>query len=138
MGIVAWENFFIVHIKEIDEQHHKIVDFTNEIYDKLNSATTVDLSAFDDIFDQLREHADLHFGTEERYFAKFQYPEANVHIAEHNKIKDRIMDLKTRFLAARNQDIIFEALKLLDDWLLVHIMEYDQKYVKLFHEHGLK
>jgi len=137
MGRVAWEKFYSVHIKEIDEQHQKLIDFTNEIYDNLEKPTFT-LEEFDGFFDKLREFADWHFGTEERYFAKFGYEDATKHIAEHNKIKDKIMEIKARFMKSRHIDTIFEALKLFDDWLFVHIMEYDQKYVDLFHRHGLK
>lgn len=137
MGRVAWEQMYSLHIAEIDEQHKKLVDFSNDIYDKLDNPS-FSLDEFDDFYDKLQEFADWHFGTEERYFAKFQYAGAPEHIREHNKIKDRIMELKAEFLKTRKQDTIFATLKLFDDWLSVHIMEYDQKYVALFHEHGLK
>lgn len=136
MGRVSWEEMYSVHIKELDEQHKKLVDYTNEIYDKLDSQS-FDLAEFDGFFDKLTEFADWHFGTEEKYFAKFHYPGAAPHINEHNKIKNRIMELKAKFLGARSADTIFETLKLFDDWLFVHIMEFDKKYVKFFHEHGL-
>lgn len=137
MGKVAWEKMYSVHINEIDEQHKKLIDFTNEIYDKLDKPN-FNLDEFEGIFDQLIEFANWHFGTEERYFAKFNYEGAAAHIQEHNKIKDKINELKDQFLRAGKITMIFEVLRLFDDWLFVHIMEYDQKYVKLFHEHGLK
>lgn len=137
MGRVAWEKFYSVHIKEIDDQHHQLIDFTNEIYDKLEEQT-VSLERFDDFFDKMLAFAIWHFSTEEKYFAEFDYPEAAGHIAEHEKIKAKIVELKKQFVGSRNVDVIFDTLRLFDDWLFVHIMEFDQKYVEFFHQHGLK
>jgi hypothetical protein len=52
-------------------------------------------------------------------------------------IKSKIRELKEAYELSKSLHIIFETLRLFDDWLLVHIMEYDKKYVKLFNSKGL-
>lgn len=137
MGNVYWDKMYSVHIQEIDSQHERIVDFLNRAYDKLEK-DLIDLKELETFFDELQEFAELHFGTEEKYFAEFKYPQADIHVAEHDKIRVKITEFKKRFLTDNDPKIIFETIAMIDDWLLGHIMEYDQKYVDFFHKHGLK
>jgi len=137
MGRIPWEKFFTIPIKEINNQHKKIVDFINETYDNLDKGS-LNLKEFDNFYGRLENFADWHFGTEEKYFDQFNYPDALGHIAEHNKIKGRIQELEKKFFAQRDTEVIFETLNLFDDWLFHHLMEFDKKYVDFFLSHGLK
>lgn len=136
MGKVAWQPIYSVHVKELDAQHIALIEFMNEVYRNLDAGmyTTGDSLS---LIDKLYKHAEVHFGTEEEYFAKFSYPESEVHIAEHNRIKHDLLELRKKHERNNKIDVLFEILQFLDDWVLVHIMEYDKRYTKCFNEHGL-
>jgi hemerythrin-like metal-binding protein len=136
MPKVYWEPVYSVNVREIDEQHQRLINFMNEAYDKIEQQqfSDEDLAGF---FAKLSDHANNHFGTEEKYFTQFNYDGAPVHIDQHNIIKAEIEKFGERYKTTPSQEIIFETLQFLDDWLFVHIMEFDKKYVKCFNDHGL-
>jgi hemerythrin len=133
---VIWEPIYSVNVKEIDDQHIKLIDFINDAHSRLNQSNNI-LADSDDFYPRLIQHAIDHFDTEEKYFAKFQYDGAEEHIAKHNEIKAKTIEFELRFKKEKSTQILLETLQFLDDWLFVHIMEYDKKYTKCFNVHGL-
>ena len=79
----------------------------------------------------------MHFATEEKYFDEFKYEGAEEHKAEHRKLEKSVADMQKR---AKAGDLTFtvELLDFFEDWLIKHLAEMDQKYVKCFNEHGLR
>lgn len=138
MGVtkVSWEPIYSVHVVELDKQHQRLIEFMNEMYEKLDSGV-FSVTEMDEFVNKLANHAEVHFGTEEKYFKEFAYDGAEDHIVQHNAIKADIKKFKDRYIKDGVPTIIFGLLEFLDNWLLVHIMEYDKKYSKCFNDHGL-
>lgn len=136
MPKISWDPSLNVNVKELDLQHQHLVDFMNEIYDKLDqkSLTSQELQ---DFFQRIQDHAREHFATEEKDFELCAYPGATAHIAEHRRIERRISDLKQAYEKAPSEKLIFDTLEIMGNWLFVHIREYDQKYTRYLNEHGL-
>ncbi|MEI7765731.1 MAG: hypothetical protein WCI93_04085, partial [bacterium] len=59
------------------------------------------------------------------------------HINKHKEFNDKLNTLKEKYLNY-TVEFAFELVDFLEDWLLNHLMVVDQKYIKCFHEHGLK
>lgn len=137
MAKAVWNDIYSVEIKEIDEQHKSLIDFLNQGYASA-SADPNNIQLFLNYFENLMSHAELHFGTEEKYFKQFNFSGSQEHIVEHNKIKEKIFNLQSKYQQTHNIDVIFDTLQMIDDWIFEHIMQYDKKYVALFKEHGLK
>ena len=137
MPHAVWNDIYSVNIKEIDDQHKALVDFINQGYDHVANSST-DPKIYSDFFDNLIAYANFHFGTEEKYFEKFNFELALEHILRHNDIKATIARLQSNYQQTHSIDVIFDTLHLIDDWLFEHIMDYDKKYVDCFVQHGLK
>lgn len=135
MPKILWEATFSVGIKELDDQHKRLIDFMNEIYERLEK--DAEATDYRDFFIRLRGHAENHFATEERYFAEFAYPDAVEHTKEHRKVQARIGKLEEAFNQDPSTLVVYEVLHLLDDWLFDHAMMYDKKYTEHFKKHGL-
>ena len=135
----TWTTKYSVGIKSIDEQHQHFFDVANRLVGTaLNTAATKEEVIA--LVGSLGDYAFYHLKTEEDYFDKFKYPEADMHIAEHNKFRDEV---KKYFdvIKEENTDIYKigkEAAIFAGNWLYHHILLVDTKYTKFFIEKGLE
>lgn len=130
-----WKEEYSVQVKELDEQHKKLVQLIFRLFTAMNEQKTRE--ELKTILDRLISYAVEHFSTEEKYFQSFQYEQADEHIAEHRKFTNKVADLKSR-LENNEIEISFELIDFLEDWLVTHLMEQDRKYIECFTSNGLK
>ena len=129
-----WKPDYVFDIKEIDEQHKHFVGILDRMYD--STIQGLHQEELGDLLKELADYASDHFATEEKYFDKFDYPEAVEHKAKHQELRDKIQDFIEE--AKNNKvDISNELLDFLEDWLVDHLLNLDKKYVECFHSHGL-
>ena len=133
MEYIQWQDKYSVNVKSIDEQHMHFVGILNKLYEAIQSNSVQELPG---IIDEIVAYADTHFETEEGYFDDFKYEGAAEHKEEHNKLKLKVGE----FLERKDEDPIklsYELLDFLEDWLVKHLADLDQKYSRCFNEHGL-
>lgn len=135
MPVIRWDNTFSVGIAEIDEQHKRLVDMTNELYDAMRQKQGK--KVLSQILDKMTEYAVMHFATEEKYFVRFFYPETDQHRKEHMEFKKKIKELRTRF-DADEIGITGEVIDFLSTWLKTHIKGSDKKYGPFLNEKGIR
>lgn len=132
---LEWEDKYSVGVEEIDNQHKHMFRVINELLSAINTNSTKD--HLGGIIESLVKYKIFHFETEEKYFKDFNYDGAEEHIAKHKDFNDKLIALKEKH-AEYTIDFAFELVDFLEDWLINHLMVVDQKYVKCFHENGLK
>ncbi|GAB4189501.1 MAG: bacteriohemerythrin [Calditrichia bacterium] len=132
--MLYWENRFSVKIDEIDNQHKQLFDVIRKILNSLKS--TEKNNAISEIIESLCNYVEIHFRTEEEYFDKFQYPEADEHIREHNAFRSRIKETKKQL---EKGEIVLstQLLHFLAEWVIHHIESMDQKYAGYFAKQNL-
>lgn len=130
-----WKEEYSVQIRQIDDQHKKLVELIKRLYKAINEGNTEE--KLEKILSELVEYSQYHFDTEESYFRKFDFDGADDHIKEHHKFEDKVATFNKKF-KNHEAEISFELVDFLEDWLLDHLVVMDQKYVKCFKEHGLK
>ena len=130
----SWETDYSVNVKVLDEQHKKLVEFMNNLYENLLKGISAE--QIETSFNEIMALASEHFSTEERYFQQYAYPGAEEHIQHHREIVADIEEIRSN----HKQDIVaqgFQLLDLMEDWLIVHMNTMDKKYSFWFNEHGL-
>ncbi len=138
MEKIIWKNEYSVGVQEIDEQHRHFFEIANSVLD-LTQKTTAKEEVFA-VLEKLGDYAFYHFGIEESYFDKLNYPGAVDHIAAHNQYRETIKKYLDEIRSEKTdtsevaQKIAFYS----GNWLIGHILEVDRKYTKYFQEHGLK
>lgn len=132
---VKWKEEYQLGFEKIDSQHQYFVGLINELYEAIIKLELKDKLAV--IFSKLSTYAANHFATEEAYFKEFAYEGAVEHIAEHQKLLNRLEELRQQ-IAEDKLELSFELIDFLEDWLLNHLATVDLKYVACFKEHGLK
>jgi hemerythrin-like metal-binding protein len=135
MEIITWRDTFSVQVPSIDEQHKKLVELINDLYNKFYEG--IDNQYLETLFSELEKYAVYHFDYEERFMELYGFKGYKEHKQEHESFKKKIGDYKQSLDAGKTKDII-DLVTFLKDWLLKHIMGTDQKYAPLFQEKGLR
>lgn len=130
-----WKDNYELGIKEIDAQHQYFVSLINKLYNEILLGSAH--KTLDETFVELINYAEEHFQTEERYFKEFSYIESEAHIDEHHHLKNSLTAMQTNFINQKN-DMSFDLIDFLEDWLINHIETVDRRYVACFQENGVK
>lgn len=127
MPLLSWSEELSVGDHEIDEQHQWLVEKVNSLYYSIATRHDEDLGVTS--INDLLTYAWEHFETEENLFRRIGFPEAEEHIAEHQRFAEKVSDYRTRFIAG--QKLVFtELLDFLSTWLTGHLRDMDQKYAR--------
>ena len=132
---LEWNDEYSVGVVELDDQHKKMFATINELLEAISSGHTEE--HLDGIVNFLIKYKMFHFSTEEKYFKEFNYDGAEEHIAKHKEFNDKLNSLKEKYPKYTNE-FAFELVDFLEDWLIGHLLTTDHKYIKCFHDHGLK
>jgi hemerythrin len=131
---MPWNDELLTGITDVDTQHKWLVDATNRLHDELSKPQS-DPAVVGDILEGLVDYTFNHFIMEEELFERLGYPESAAHKAQHNVFTARISDLLERH--ERGEIASGEALELLKDWLIQHIMKTDKAYVPFLQSKGI-
>ncbi len=126
MKKVEWSEEFAIGINVIDSQHHRIIDYINELID-IKEKGEDDKVAY--ILESLVDYTISHFAFEEALMEEAEYDSLSVHKTTHVAFADRINGLQKRNNEGAN--VSEELASLLQTWLINHIMSDDQSYAPL-------
>lgn len=135
MNKLEWEEKYSVGVEVIDRQHKKLFELINRLIEMLSEMPTQE--QIDGILKEIIEYKLIHFGTEEKYFDEFNYEYKEEHKEKHREFSDKIEEMKTES-NGNSITLAYRLVDYLEDWLINHLMNEDQKYVSCFREHGLK
>lgn len=133
-GQLIWKDEYSVKVKEIDDQHKQLFEIINNLIKILN--TTPKEETITEILGTIVAFKEIHFATEEKYFAQFHFEGAEEHIVAHKTFGEKVAAIQ----AEHQGDTIgfsFALVDFLEDWLIGHLMHMDQKYVECFAKNGL-
>ena len=130
------EENFSVGVKLIDDQHKRLFEIGSEIYQLANALDDAD--HYDDIvdlIDELEKYTVYHFDTEEAFFEKYDYHEAEEHIAEHKQFLQKIADIDLSQIDDNQRTFINEIIMFVFKWIIKHINGTDFKYIDFMKVH---
>jgi len=126
---ILWNESYNVGFSIIDNQHKKLVDIINELYESFVDQTTG--QKLHKILKDLENYTIYHFGTEEELFKKHGYPHSDAHLEEHHAFVEKIKQFNEELISGQTR-ITFQLMNYLKNWLLAHICGSDQAYVSFF------
>ncbi len=131
---VLWNEKYNTGINEIDNQHKKLVNILNQLYESFVDRTTNE--KLKEVIQEMKDYTEYHFGVEEKYFKEFNYTDADKHISEHQTFIRKVATFKDDMELGK-VSVTFQLMNFLRAWLLRHINGTDKKYISLFKEKGL-
>jgi hemerythrin len=133
--LIRWKEDFNLNIKVMDQQHRKLVDMINVLYNAFMNAE--DDKVIEQTLQDVMEYAFIHLRQEERYFEQCNYEDAPEHIACHQSFVQKAEEFREKYMM--NSSVLTqEVLEFLRDWLTNHILHMDKKYANSFRDAGIK
>lgn len=128
---IIWSAQYELGIEVIDNQHKRIVDYINALYDlELQGANK---AATEDIFYNLIDYTYSHFEFEQALLNQAHYQEASLHQISHKTFCHQIDTLKNRF--DHGENVAAQLGSMLRNWLLQHILTEDAAYSGCVKQH---
>ena len=123
----------MVHVEQIDNQHIRLTDDLNSIYD---SVMACDKKKTFQLMNEFIEHLEEHFATEENMMKEHRFPGYISHKLEHDRFYNQI--LKTAEKYGKDKEAFgSEQLKRIKVWFFNHIEINDKKCGEYFVERGV-
>ena len=122
MKDLAWNNTLSVHVKEIDEDHRRLIDLFNILN---RSVAEGDADEYiEAVMDELISCTVWHFKHEERLMLKYNYEGLSDHRSEHEALIESAKELQQNLLEEGKQ-LVSEDIVFLEHWLTGHIFGVD-------------
>lgn len=123
MEFFEWTEDLETGIDIIDEQHKRIVQYINNLYDASHGGNP---KVVGEVIDELVDYTISHFAFEESLMEKADY----AFLEPHKKVHELFVKKVNQFVErhAKGEDVSGELLRMLQRWLLNHIKHEDADY----------
>lgn len=131
---LRWEDRYTVGIKQIDEEHRKLIQLMVNLWDAIESGKG--RSIISDVIQNLLDYTRTHFVAEEKMMIEHKFPEYDQHKGDHDRFVMEVMNAAKEYIEKRaipTQKI----LTFLAHWLIEHIMGYDKNLAVYLRQKGL-
>jgi hemerythrin len=122
---------FEIGIAELDAQHKRLHGLLERLRDAVGKhygyATTA-------ILDELAIETRIHFAVEESLMRMLSFPEVEIHVAEHQTLRDQLEKFRKR---AQDFEVADDLAAFIQQWLNDHVDRYDREFVDHFLRAGI-
>ncbi|WP_027389186.1 bacteriohemerythrin [Chrysiogenes arsenatis] len=132
---IVWSDALNSGVNFIDSEHKQLVKIVNKLADAVRAGAGKEVLG--KVFNELLGYTADHFKDEETHMHKYQYPEYSAHKAEHEKLVQQALTLKSKFEAG-DLLVASDTLDFLKSWLTEHIMGRDIKLGEYLRSKGVK
>ena len=126
MPWITWSEEMSVGVKEMDDDHKKLISILNEIHERV--AAGQDKQALSGLVDQMMAGTKAHFAQEEQLLAKSGYPDVTAHYEEHDQMIAKALSACAGFRWGSTSMLSEDLLAYPRDWLIEHIQSTDKSY----------
>ncbi len=134
MSLLSWDDELSVEVKEIDDQHKKLIEQLNKLNEAMREGKGKEVA--EDILSELVKYTDYHFRTEEKYMKRFDYDGYGEHKRAHENFVEEVTEFQEKFEEG-SVGLTVKMMNFLKNWVTEHIDGLDQKYVECFKENNL-
>jgi hemerythrin-like metal-binding protein len=122
---LKWNEKLTTGIEKIDNQHKELFARINNLLDAC--AQRRGKETINEVMRFLEDYIVVHFGTEEEFMLKYDYPEYHSHKAQHAKFTSEFSELKRRLKSGRSSTVVVPTNRLLIDWWINHINKVNKE-----------
>lgn len=135
MSLIAWNESLSVGVREIDEQHRKLVQLINGLHDHMVAGDAREIMG--KVLERVIQYTAFHFETEEKLMQLHAFGGGAAHVREHKALVAKALDLQSKFTHGQTA-ITMETMTFLRDWLQHHILESDKMLGKFLSVQGVR
>ncbi|AEJ19143.1 bacteriohemerythrin [Gracilinema caldarium] len=125
--LIEWNERYSVGIPLIDDQHQRLVQMANELYEGCTQGEEAARAYFGSVIKKAVAYVKDHFATEERMLQEAGYPDYQNHKKQHEAFIRTILEEVKAFQEGR-KFVPNHFARYLRDWTLEHIAVSDQSY----------
>ena len=125
MTYISWDTTFSIRVRELDEQHKRLINILNNILECLAEGSGQRTVA--ELFSSLAITLRSHFICEESLMRRYGYPGLHGHKREHDKLVEQI-GITARTIATGNLLLARDVHAFIGTWWLDHIMRDDSQF----------
>ena len=134
MRLINWEEKYSVKIKDIDDQHSKLIDLINQLHEAMKEAKGKEVVG--GIISELVSYTKHHFSAEEKLMKENSYPEYAKHKTEHDNLTNKVVEFQNSYKSGK-APLSMDLMQFLKDWLVNHIMKVDKEYSGFLNSKGI-
>lgn len=132
--LITWSEEYELGFKTVDEQHEKLVDLINKLYNAFMLAEANEVIS--GILDDMLDYTVYHFKAEEDFFEAQGYSDSEKHKKEHELFVEKTKGFVEKF-SQNDADLTYDVMNFLRGWLLAHILGSDKEYSRYFISKGV-
>ena len=122
---LQWTQALSVGVDEIDNQHKELFSRINNLHTAISQGKGKEDVA--KVIKFLEDYAITHFGVEERYMTRYDYPGYLQHREQHTEFMSNIFDLKKELEThGATSYLVIQVNLQIGDWLINHIGKVDK------------
>ncbi|HOI30546.1 MAG TPA: bacteriohemerythrin [Melioribacteraceae bacterium] len=125
MSNITWKESFSIGIRVIDDQHRRLIEIINDLYDAQRIGTSQFI--MNGVINRLEEYTIYHFKLEEEMQSLNLYPDFNKHIEEHQEFIGKLSEFKQDSIR-NNLLLSIKTIDYLKDWTINHILGSDRDF----------
>ena len=88
MALIEWDDSLKLGVAVVDREHERLIGIINRLNDAITQRRGADVIS--EIMDELIIYTATHFSMEEKYFAQFDYADADEHKREHDALIEKV------------------------------------------------
>ncbi|NLW90156.1 MAG: hemerythrin family protein [Syntrophomonadaceae bacterium] len=126
-----WKNDYSIGVDEIDKQHQKLFEIANRAYSLMkNDLITDKYDQLIDIFAELLDYTEYHFGFEEKYMTSIGYKKFLSHKVIHDDFVEKVKSIDLRQVDEDQDKHLMDILDFIVNWISEHILIQDKSITK--------
>ena len=119
---------YLTGIPSIDEEHARLFEIANEVYDLLEDELVTDkYDRIVEMIDELRAYTKTHFANEEAYMERIGFPHIRSERRAHRLFVKKLEEVDMGAIDNSQDAYILEVLDFLTKWLTAHIKGADRR-----------
>ena len=126
--MLQWKEEYEVGVAEIDEQHQKLIDIANRVYELMRNELALD--KYDqtvEILQELKEYTVYHFHFEEGLMQKARYKKRFSHKILHQNFLAQVEAVDLSAVDENQDAYLVQIMDFIANWLIEHIVGEDKK-----------
>ena len=126
--MLQWKEEYEVGVAEIDEQHQKLIDIANRVYELMRNELALDkYDQIVEILQELKEYTVYHFHFEEGLMQKARYKKRFSHKILHQNFLAQVEAVDLSAVDENQEAYLVQIMDFIANWLIEHIVGEDKK-----------